>query len=172
MRTKLLISTALLLFAIGFGVDRLWTGSVLAKTRNLEQQRTDLLEKLGNHAESDQEARVMAECMGIDDVNNLDTLGAGTDALVFINRKVAAAGMRQVELISDAVENSTRLRRSDFTMTVNGSYREFASLVRSFEDDPRLVKVVGIRIEAQDATPDLECHLSIAIFDPLSKASS
>jgi hypothetical protein len=57
-------------------------------------------------------------------------------------------------------------------MTVSGSYREFASLIRSFEDDPRLVKVVGIRIEAQDATPDLECRLSIAIFDPLSKASS
>jgi hypothetical protein len=114
----------------------------------------------------------MAECMGIDDVNNLDTLGAGTDALVFINRKVAAAGMRQVEVISDDVANSTRLRRSDFTMTVSGSYREFASLIRSFEDDPRLVKVVGIRIEAQDATPDLECRLSIAIFDPLSKASS
>lgn len=172
MRTKLLIGAAILLFAIGLGVDRMWTGSVLSKTRNLERQRTDLLEKLGSHAESDQEARVMAECMGIDDVGNLDTLGAGTDASVFINRKVAAAGMRQVELISDQVENSTRLRRSDFTMTVSGSYTEFASLVRSFEDDPRLVKVVGVRIEAQNATPDLECHLTIAIFDPLSKASS
>lgn len=172
MRTKLLIIAALLLFAVGFGVDRIWTNSVLAKTRNLEQQRVDLLARLGSRAESDQEARVMAECMGLADVNNLDGLGAGTDAIVFINRKVAEAGMHQVELISDAVENSTRIRRSDFTMTVNGSYREFASLVRSFEDDPRLVAVVGVRIEAKDAAPDLECHLSVAIYDPLPKARS
>lgn len=172
MRIKLLIIAALLLFAIGFGVDRVWTGSVLSKTRSLERQRADLLSRLGDRAESDQEARVMAECMGLTDVNDRDSMGADTDALVFINRKVADAGMRQVELISDDVENSTQLRRSDFTMTVNGSYRQFASLVRAFEDDQRLVKVVGVRIEAQDASPDLECHLSIAIFDPLSKASS
>ncbi len=172
MRTKLLIIAALVLFAVGFGVDKFWTGGVLRKTQTLEHARQDLMDRLGTRAESDQEARVMAECMGVDDVNDMSSLGADTDALVFINRKVADAGMRQVEVVSDAVENSTRLRRSDFTMTLSGSYRQFASLVRALEDDPRLVKVVGVRIEAQDATPDLECRLSIAIFDPLPKASS
>lgn len=172
MRTKLLISAAMILFTVGLGVDRFWTASILKKSQSLEHARGDLLTRLGARADSDQEARMMADCVGVDDVRNLESLGADVDPLVFINRKVADAGMRQVEVVSDAVENSTRLRRSDFTMTLSGSYRQFASLVRSLEDDTRLVKVVGVRIETEDASTNLDCHLSISIFDPLPKASS
>jgi hypothetical protein len=170
MRTKVLISMALLLFGATLGIDRAWVRPVLERTQALEEQRSALQARLGARAEDNREADVLAVGLGLRDLSELSP--PSEDALVFLNRKIEATGLRQVELVVDQVVETIRLRESGFTLTVHGDYERCVALVRALEDDPLLVRVNGVRMGTQPESSGLECRLTISIFDPLTKARS
>lgn len=170
MRTNVLIGVALLLFGLALGIDRAWVRPVLERTELMEQERSALQARLGARAEVDLEADAIAAGLGLRSL--ADLTAPEEDALVFLNRKIEAAGLRQVELVADQVVETIRLRESGFTLTVQGDYERCVALVRSLEDDARLVRVNGVRLGTQPESSGLECRLTLSIFDPLAKARS
>lgn len=172
MRTNVLIGVALLLFAAGIGIDRAWIRPVLARSHALEQQRDELQARLGARVEVAAETDVLADVLGVADLDQLASGPEAEDPLVFLNRVIGASGLRQVEVVAEDVIETIRLRESGFTLTVQGSHAGMLRLVRDLEDATRTVRVNGVMMGMAPDTGVIECRLQLSIFDPLPKARS
>jgi hypothetical protein len=172
MRRNVLMGTAGLLFACGLAVDRLGIGPTLGQTRDLERQRQAALSRLGSQAEAEAEFEVLASGLGLPDLQGIRNRNGGLDAVVYIGGRVGEAGLRQVELTTDEVEDTGALRQTRFTLRVEGRYADVVDLVRNLEQGPRLLTVDGLQIEVAEGGGPLECRLALSVYDPVRKGAS
>lgn len=172
MRRNVLMGTAGLLFACGLAVDRLGIGPTLVQTRALERQRQTALSRLGTQAEADAELEVLAAGLGLPDLQGIRSLTGGLDAVVYIGGRVGEAGLRQVELTTDEVEDAGALRQTRFTLRVEGEYAAVVDLVRNLEQGPRLMTVDALKVVAGEGGGALECRLALSVYDPVRKGAS
>jgi Tfp pilus assembly protein PilO len=171
-RKKILIGATLALVGAGVTIDFIWANPLLEKTRAMERQRVEALERINSTIEAQAERQALAGALQVADLAELKQLSDRSDPIVFLGRLLDRSGLTRLEMTSTGTNESARLRQTGFTVRATGEYGQIVDFIRTLEQSARLVTVDVLQIQKSVGAGILECRLSLSVFDPLARASS
>lgn len=171
-RKKILIIVTLALVCAGMAIDFIWARPMLEKTRAMERQRTEALDRINSTIAAEAERRQLAEALMVAELSDLNWLSSQTDPIVFLGRMLDDSGLIRLEMTSTGSSESARLRQTGFTVRATGQYSQMVDFFRALEKSPRLVTVDVFQIQKAVGNGNLECRLTLSVFDPVAREDS
>jgi Tfp pilus assembly protein PilO len=171
-RKKILIGAAMALMGAGVTIDFIWASPLLQKTRAMERQRAEALDRINSAIETQAERQALARALQVADLAELKELSDSSDPIVFLGRLLDRSGLTRLEMTSTGTNDSARLRQTGFTLRATGEFSQIVDFIRTLEQSPRLVTVDVLQIQKSVGAGILECRLSLSVFDPLARANS
>jgi hypothetical protein len=158
---------ALILLVVGLALHLGFTRAKGAEVRRLSAQLDALQAQAIDQAGRREQTRALAQRLGGPDLATALQAQREVEPIEFLGRELAAAGLRSLELGTDAVGQTGGLRRTRYFVRAEGHYEAVLRFVRAIELSPRVLSVDGFTIERPAGTSTLDVRIELSIFEPL-----
>jgi Tfp pilus assembly protein PilO len=163
---------AVLLLAVGLIADFVLVQPRLQEVRRLENQREQLMVQIAQQTQQDEEGRVLAHVLRLEDLENMLSASRESDPAVFIGQILDRTRLTSLGLTTGERSDMNGLRRTQVTLRVLGSYNRIVDFIRTLEQEPRLVAIDALVIKRLIDSASLEGRLNLSIFDPIARPQS